>query len=58
MSTKALSKATSNMVVCLYEVLGVDRDADAEALKKAYRKMALKVLTKSNMISFNLALTN
>ena len=46
MSTKALSKATSTMVVCLYEVLGVDRDADAEALKKAYRKMALKVFPK------------
>nr|WP_330362537.1 DnaJ domain-containing protein [[Clostridium] dakarense] len=25
-----------------YEVLGVDKDADAQALKKAYRKMAMK----------------
>jgi molecular chaperone DnaJ len=25
-----------------YEVLGVDRSADAEALKKAYRALALK----------------
>jgi hypothetical protein len=26
---------------CLYEVLGVERDADDDAIKKAYRKMAL-----------------
>jgi len=30
------------MVVCHYEVLGVQRDADGDCLKKAYRKMALK----------------
>ena len=28
---------------CHYEVLGVERDADDDALKKAYRKLALKV---------------
>ena len=27
---------------CHYEVLGVERDADDDALKKAYRKLALK----------------
>ena len=27
---------------CHYEVLGVDRDADDDAIKKAYRKLALK----------------
>ena len=26
----------------LYEVLGVEKDADAKAIKKAYRKMAIK----------------
>ena len=27
---------------CLYEILGVDRDVDDDAVKKAYRKMALQ----------------
>lgn len=27
---------------CHYEVLGVERDADADELKKVYRKLALK----------------
>lgn len=29
------------MTHCLYEILGVDRDADDDALKRAYRKQAL-----------------
>ena len=31
------------MVRCHYEVLGVERTADQDMLKKAYRKLALKV---------------
>ena len=31
------------MVRCHYEVLGVERNADQDMLKKAYRKLALKV---------------
>ncbi|KAJ1483674.1 DnaJ domain-containing protein, partial [Baffinella frigidus] len=27
---------------CLYEILGIERDADADAIKAAYRKAALK----------------
>ena len=33
---------------CHYEVLGVDRDVDDDALKKAYRKLALKVHARPN----------
>lgn len=29
-------------ICCHYEVLGVARDADEDALKKAYRKLALR----------------
>jgi DnaJ family protein A protein 5 len=29
-------------VKCLYEVLEVERDADDDVIKKAYRKLALK----------------
>lgn len=32
------SKATQR---CLYEVLGVEQEADEDVIKKAYRKMAL-----------------
>ena len=27
---------------CLYEILGIEKDADADAIKLAYRKAALK----------------
>ena len=33
-----------HVMKCHYEVLEVERNADSDALKKQYRKLALKVL--------------
>jgi len=36
-------------VRCHYEVLGVERDADAATIKKAHRKLALKLHPDKNV---------
>lgn len=33
----------SRRMICHYEILEVERDADDDTLKKSYRKLALKV---------------
>ena len=38
-----------NLMKCHYEVLESARDADADVLKKQYRKMALKVVASNFM---------
>jgi DnaJ family protein A protein 2 len=40
--TESLSMAASAERRCLYDVLGIARDANADDIKTAYRKLALK----------------
>lgn len=38
----AAAKLATSMKQCFYEVLDVPRDADTDAIRKAYKKMALR----------------
>lgn len=46
-STLTMTAATD--IRCHYEVLGVERSADAATIKKAHRKMALKLHPDKNI---------